>query len=200
MPSDRIGRYKFPHKMKLYIKNMVCSRCKMVVTTELIKVGLHPVNVVLGEAEILESEITAVKTQLLYNLQQLGFDLIDDKRSKTIEKIKTLIIDLVYNKNNQLTVNLSDYLSNELHTDYSTISNLFSEVESTTIEKYFINQKIERVKELLMYDELSLTEIAFQLNYSSTAHLSNQFKKITGFSPRYFKELKDKKRRQIDDL
>lgn len=179
---------------------MVCSRCKLVVKSELEKVGLHPVYIELGETEILETDITAVRTELVQHLQSLGFDLIDDKKSKIIEKIKILIIDLVHNKNNQININLSDYLSRELRIDYSTISNLFSEVEGTTIEKYYIHQKIERVKELLMYDELSLSEIAFQLNYSSTAHLSNQFKKITGFSPRYFKELKDKKRRQIEDL
>lgn len=179
---------------------MVCSRCKLVVKSELEKLGLHPVYIELGETEILETDITAVRTELVQHLQSLGFDLIDDKKSKIIEKIKILIIDLVHNKNNQININLSDYLSRELRIDYSTISNLFSEVEGTTIEKYYIHQKIERVKELLMYDELSLSEIAFQLNYSSTAHLSNQFKKITGFSPRYFKELKDKKRRQIEDL
>lgn len=179
---------------------MVCSRCRMVVKSELEKLGLHPVYVDLGEAEIEESDITVIKDSLLKNLHSLGFDLIDDKKSKTIEKMKNLIIDLVQNKNSQINVNLSDYLAKNLLQDYSTLSNLFSEVESTTIEKYFINQKIEKVKELLMYDEMTLNEIAYQLNYSSTAHLSNQFKKVTGFSPRYFKQLKDKKRRQIEDL
>lgn len=186
--------------MKLYIRNMVCGRCKMVVKSELEKLGLHPLSIELGEVEIKESSIDKIRAELLHNLQSLGFDLIDDKKSKTIEKIKNLIIDLVQNKNNQISTNLSDYLSEALRQDYSTLSNLFSEVESTTIEKYFINQKIEKVKELLMYDEMTLNEIAFLLNYSSVAHLSNQFKKITGFSPSYFKKLKDKKRRQIEDL
>lgn len=186
--------------MKLYIKNMVCSRCKMVVKSELEKLGLHTISVELGEVEVQESDIDSVKADLLHNLQSLGFDLIDDKKSKTIEKIKNLIIDVVQNKNNQLNINLSDYLSQQLTQDYSTLSNLFSEVEGITIEKYFINQKIEKVKELLMYDEMTLNEIAFLLNYSSTAHLSNQFKKNTGFSPSYFKQLKDKKRKQIEDL
>lgn len=179
---------------------MVCSRCKMVVKSELEKLGLHTLSVELGEVEILENNIDNIKSEVLRNLQSLGFDLMDDKKSKTIEKIKSLIIDLVQNKNNQITINLSDYLVQELLQDYSTLSNLFSEVEGITIEKYFIHQKIEKVKELLMYDEMTLNEIAHLLNYSSVAHLSNQFKKVTGFSPSYFKQLKDKKRRQIEDL
>lgn len=179
---------------------MVCSRCKMVVKTEFEKLGLPIISVELGEV-VLEKDISVnEKEVLLQNLRLLGFDLIDDKKSKTIDKIKTLIIDLVQNKNNDLKSNLSDYLSQELHQDYNTLSNLFSEVESTTIEKYFMNQKIEKVKELILYDELSLSEIAYSLNYSSVSHLSNQFKKITGFSPTYFKNLKSIKRRQIEDL
>lgn len=179
---------------------MVCSRCKMVVKYELAKLGLTPIVVDLGEVEIMESDIEFIKEDLLKTLHSLGFDLIDDKKSKTIEKIKNLIIDLVQHKNNEITTNLSDYLVGNLYQDYSTLSNLFSEVETTTIEKYFINQKIEKVKELLIYNELTLSEIAFQLNYSSIAHLSHQFKKVTGFSPSFFKQLKDKKRRQIEDL
>ncbi|QQR98769.1 MAG: helix-turn-helix transcriptional regulator [Sphingobacteriales bacterium] len=186
--------------MKLYIKNMVCSRCKMVVKSELEKLGLHPISVDLGEVDIQENNINHIKDDLSHQLRTLGFSLIDDKKSKTIEKIKNLIIDLVQNKNNQININLSDYLAQQLTQDYSTLSNLFSEVEGITIEKYFINQKIEKVKELLMYDEMTLNEIAFLLNYSSVAHLSNQFKKVTGFSPSYFKQLKDKKRKQIEDL
>jgi AraC-like DNA-binding protein len=186
--------------MKLYIRNMVCSRCKMAVKTELEKLHLHPVSIELGEVEIQENDIDAVKKGLLTNLQSLGFDLIDDKKSKTIEKIKGLVIDLVQNKNNGIDINLSGYLAHELMQDYSSLSNLFSEVEGITIEKYFILHKIEKVKELLMYNEMSLSEIAYHLHYSSVAHLSNQFKKVTGFSPSYFKQLKDKKRRQIEDL
>lgn len=186
--------------MKLYIKNMVCSRCKMVVKSELERLGLHPMLVELGEVDLQENSIDDVKPRLLHNLQSLGFDLIDDKKSKAIEKIKNLIIDLVQNKNNELHINLSSYLAQQLAQDYNTLSNLFSEVEGTTIEKYFILQKIEKVKELLMYDEMTLNEIAYTLNYSSVAYLSNQFKKITGFSPSYFKKLKDKKRQQIEDL
>lgn len=179
---------------------MVCSRCKMVVKAELENVGLHPVSVELGEAVIQETDIKNVIQDLQLNLESLGFSLMDDKKSKTIDKIKNLIIDIVQNRNNQIKTNLSDYLTEHLLQDYGSLSKLFSEVEGITIEKYFINQKIEKVKELLMYDEMTLNEIAILLNYSSVAHLSNQFKKVTGFSSSYFKQLKEKKRRQIEDL
>jgi AraC-like DNA-binding protein len=169
----------------------------MVVKSAFENIGIEPVSVELGEVELKNDIPEKQKDTLLKNLRSVGFDLIDDKKSKTIDKIKTLIIDLVQNKNNNLKSNLSDYISQELHQDYSTLSNLFSEVENTTIEKYFINQKIEKVKELIIYDELSLSEIAYSLNYSSVSHLSNQFKKITGFSPTYFKNLKYVKRKQI---
>jgi AraC-like DNA-binding protein len=179
---------------------MVCGRCKMVVKSELDKLGLQTIAVELGEVELQDNITDSQKELLLKNLQALGFDLIDDKKSKTIEKIKNLIVDLVHHKNNELKVNLSDYLVENLNQDYSTLSNLFSEIENTTIEKYFISQKIEKVKELLIYNELSLSEIADMLNYSNVAHLSNQFKKITGFTPTYFKQLKDKKRIQIENI
>lgn len=186
--------------MKLYIKNMVCSRCKMVVKSELEKLGLNLFSVELGEVETQAPITETQKIEIIKHLKPLGFELIDDKKSRVIEKIKNLIIDLVHKQNAELQTNLSDYLVSHLNQDYSTLSNLFSEVESTTIEKYYINQKIERVKELLMYDELNLSEIAFMLHYNTLAHLSNQFKKVTGFSPTYYKQLKDKKRRQIEDL
>jgi len=186
--------------MKLYIKNMVCSRCILVVKSKLLKLGLNPISVGLGEVELKENISKQQKEKLAKNLQLLGFELIDTKKSKTIERIKNLIIVLVHQKNNQLTTTLSNYLSKDLLQDYNTLSNLFSEVEGITIEQYFIAQKIEKVKELLMYNELSLSQIAFQLNYSSTAYLSNQFKKVTGFTPTYFKQLKDKKRKQIEAL
>ena len=172
----------------------------MVVKSEFEKLGLHTISVELGEVELQEALTENQKEIVLQNLQALGFDLIDDKKSKTIEKIKNLIVDLVHHKNNELKTNLSDYLAQNLNQDYNTLSNLFSEVENTTIEKYFISQKIEKVKELLIYNELSLSEIADILNYSNVAHLSNQFKKITGFTPTYFKQLKDKKRIQIENL
>ncbi|WP_241676583.1 helix-turn-helix domain-containing protein [Flavobacterium pectinovorum] len=172
----------------------------MVVKSEFEKLGLQTISVELGEVELQNPIADIQKEVLLKNLQALGFDFIDDKKSKAIEKIKTLIVDLVHHKNNDLKVNLSDYLVENLNQDYSTLSNLFSEIENTTIEKYFISQKIEKVKELLIYNELSLSEIADILNYSNVAHLSNQFKKVTGFTPTYFKQLKDKKRIQIENL
>lgn len=186
--------------MKLHIKNMVCSRCKIVVKSVFENMGINPVSVDLGEVELKNDLEESQKNELLKNLRAFGFDLIDDRKSKIIDKIKTLIIDLVQNKNNDLKTNLSEFLFQQLHQDYNTLSNLFSEVESITIEKYFINQKIEKVKELIIYDEMSLSEIAYSLNYSSVSHLSNQFKKVTGFSPTHFKNIKTIKRKQIEDL
>jgi AraC-like DNA-binding protein len=179
---------------------MVCRRCKIVVKSELEKLGLHPTTIKLGEIELQEDSIASVQKELFNNLLELGFEVIEDKKSITIEKIKKLIIELIHHHNNELRVNLSQYLSQHLRQDYNTLSHLFSELEHSTIEKYFIAQKIERVKELLLYNELTLSEIAYQLHYSSVAHLSNQFKKVTGYSPTYFKQLKDKNRTQIDDL
>ena len=186
--------------MKLYIRNMVCSRCKMVVRAELEKLGLDILSINLGEVEFSQPITALQKEAVAQQLKPFGFELIDDKKSRTIEKIKTLIVDLVQNRNNDLKTNLSEFLSGELHQDYNSLSNLFSEVENTTIEKYFISQKIEKVKELIVYDELSLSQIAYSLNYSSVSHLSNQFKKATGFSPTYFKNMKTIKRKQIEDI
>ena len=179
---------------------MVCRRCKMVVKSEFEKLGLQLLSIDLGEVETTTTITTTQKNEIAEQLKSFGFELIDDKKSKIIEKIKTLIIDLIYQKNSVLNVNLSEYISQNVFTDYASLSNLFSEVEGTTIEKYVILQKIERVKELLMYDEMSLSEIAFLLNYSSVSYLSNQFKKVTGLTPSHFKQLKYKKRRQIEDL
>jgi AraC-like DNA-binding protein len=179
---------------------MVCNRCKMVVSAEFEKLGYKPVSVELGEVEI-EQEMTGEDMQkLIAALQQHGFDLIDDRKSRLIERIKTLIVQLVHEKQNDLKINLSDYLSANLNHDYHYVSNLFSEVEGTTIEKYYIAQKIERVKELLVYDELSLSEIAHQLNYSSAAYLSNQFKKVTGLTPGHFKNIRSVKRKPLDEV
>jgi len=186
--------------MTIFIKNMVCNRCTMVVKSTIEKLGLHPVQVKLGEVEILETDISAVKELLTQKLQILGFDLLDDKKTKSIEKVKNLITDLVQNKDSNIEVTLSEYLSRELHQEYSSLSNLFSEVEGRTIEKYYILQKIEKVKELLVYDELSLSEISYKLNYSSIAYLSNQFKKVTGLTPSHFKKLKERKRNPLDNL
>lgn len=186
--------------MKLYIRNMVCNRCIMVVRSELEKAGFNPLHVGLGEVE-LEGELSDTeKVSLNKRLAALGFSLIDDKRSRIIEKIKNLITELVYQKNNDLRSNLSDYLSDALRADYSSLSNLFAQIENTTIEHYYIAQKIERVKELLVYDELSLSEIADMLHYSSVSHVSKQFKQVTGLTPTHYKQLKENKRRPLDEL
>ena len=179
---------------------MVCSRCKIVVKDELIKFGLHPVNVELGEVIISEEINETQKKQLNQVMLSFGFVLIDDKKSKMIEKIKNAIIELVRYSEEQLKTNLSEHITSQLNHDYNYLSNLFSEVEGTTIEQYFIAQKIERVKELLVYDEFSLSEIAVQMNYSSVSHLSKQFKKVTGFTPTYYKQLKERKRTPIEEL
>lgn len=186
--------------MKIHIKNMVCNRCIMVVRNELEKLGYHPSGLTLGEVE-LDKEINDNEKRIInHHLQSFGFEVIDDKKSRLIGQIKSLIIDLVHYQNSELRSNLSDVLSSKLNHDYTYLSNLFSEVEGTTIEKYFIAQKIEKVKELLVYDELSLSEISFQLNYSSVAHLSNQFKKITGLTPSHFKNIKADKRKPLDKV
>jgi YesN/AraC family two-component response regulator len=186
--------------MKLNIKNMVCRRCKMMVKSELENLGLHPISVELGEIEIQEECIDTLKDELIQKLYPLGLELIDDKQSIIIDKIKTLIVDSVHHSEEPLKTNLSDYISDQLHFNYHYLSNLFTEVHGTTIEHYLIAQKIERVKELLVYDELSLTEMAFHLNYSSVAHLSKQFKKVTGLTATHFKQLKIQKRKAIDEL
>lgn len=179
---------------------MVCSRCKMVVKEILEELGLHPVHMELGVIELEEVDLSQVLDQLKTALQAVGFDLLDDKKTKSIEKVKNAITNLVHYQDNRLDKNLSEYLAGELHQDYSALSNLFSEVEGITIEKYYILQKIEKVKELLVYDELTLSEIAFQLNYSSVAYLSNQFKKVTGLTPSHFKKIGAIKRRPLEDL
>ncbi len=186
--------------MRLYIKNMVCSRCRMAVQAELEKAGLHPLTVELGEVEIGSEPSAGELHRLDAALRKLGFELIDDKKSRIIEKIKNCIVQLVHHSDAHTDMNLSDYIAGQLHYEYTYLSNLFSEVEGTTIEKYFILQKIEKVKELLVYDELSLSEIADQLGYSSVAYLSSQFKKVTGLTPTYYKSLKDHKRKNIEDL
>jgi AraC-like DNA-binding protein len=172
----------------------------MVVKSELEKLGLHYIMVELGEAEIME-EIT--KTQIKHldsNLRRAGLELMDDNKTILVEKIKTTIIELIHYNDKQLKINLSDHLSLKLNHNYTYLSNLFSEVKGTTIEKYYLSHKIERVKELLIYDELNLTEIAFKMHYSSVAHLSNQFKKMTGLTPSHFKNLKHKRRNVLGNV
>jgi AraC-like DNA-binding protein len=179
---------------------MVCDRCIMVVRNELEKLGVDVQEIKLGEVST-AGQITATEKQAIGKvLNGLGFELIDDKKSLLIEKIKNVIIDLVHHRENDARQNLSEILSRELHHDYNYLSGLFSEVEGTTIEKYFIAQRIEKVKELLVYDELSLSEIAFRLNYSSVAYLSNQFKKVTGLTPSHFKQIKEDKRKPLDKV
>lgn len=179
---------------------MVCNRCIMAVKNELEKFGHQPLNITLGEV-LLSNEITDNEKEIFgQQLKVLGFEIIDDKKSQIVGQIKSSIIEIVHHQNGDLKSNLSDYLSNRLHHDYTYLSNLFSEIEGTTIEKYYIIQKIEKVKELLVYDELSLSEIAAKMNYSSVAYLSNQFKKVTGLTPTYFKNIKESKRRPLDEL
>lgn len=179
---------------------MVCGRCEMAVTEEFVKMGLSIIKMQLGEVEI-ANNLNESQIQLMSkNLNLLGFELLNDKVNNTVERIKNLIFDLVHNKRDHLKSNLSSYLSAELRQDYSTLSKLFSEKEGVTIEHYFIAQKIDLAKELLIYSEMTLSEIAIQLNYSNVAHLSNQFKKTTGFTSSHFKQLKVKKKKQIGEL
>lgn len=186
--------------MKIYVKNMVCNRCIMVVRQEFEKQGLQPASISLGEVELSEAPSTSTIERLEHNLNELGFEILDDSKKRIIEKIKQIIIEQVHYNKGDDRFNLSQVLSTSLHKDYSYLSNLFSEVEGITIEKFLIHQKIERAKELLVYDELSLTEIAFQLGYSSVAHLSSQFKKITGLTPSYFKQRGNQTRKPIDNI
>ncbi len=186
--------------MKLYIKNMVCIRCKMVVKSELEKLGLHYTTVELGEAVLREDISKEQIDQLDLALRRSGLELMDDRKSILVEKIKAIIIELVHYTDEQIKVNLSDYLSDKLNHDYTYLANLFSEVKGTTIEKFYLAHKIEKVKELLVYDELNLTEIAWKMHYSSVAHLSNQFKKMTGLTPSHFKNLKHKRRRTLGNV
>jgi len=179
---------------------MVCGRCEMAVKNELDKLKISFSEIQLGEVTLDRNLEPTEKIKLSDNLQNLGFELIDDKISQTIERIKNLIVTLVHYQDANLKMNLSSHLAADLQQDYSALSNLFSENEGMTIEHYFIAQKIERVKELLLYNELTLSEIAYQLHYSTVAHLSNQFKKNTGLTPTQFKQSNDVKRKQIDSV
>jgi AraC-like DNA-binding protein len=172
----------------------------MVVKSELEKLGLHDISVDLGEAEIKENISPEQLNKFSEGLKKSGLELMDDKKSILVEKIKNIIIEQVHYTDEQIKTNLSDFLSEKLNYDYTYLANLFSEVKGTTIEKFYLSHKIERVKELLVYDELNLTEIADKLHYSSVAHLSNQFKKITGLTPSHFKKLKHKRRNTLEDV
>ena len=179
---------------------MVCIRCKMVVKSELDKLGLHYNRVELGEVEIMEDISTEKMQHLNVALQKTGLELLDDHKTIMVEKIKSIIIEMVHYNDEQIKINLSDYLSEKLNHNYTYLSNLFSEVKGTTIEKFYLSHKIEKVKELLVYDELNLTEIAYKMHYSSVSHLSNQFKKMTGLTPSHFKNLKNKRRKTLGNM
>ena len=181
--------------MKIYIKYMVSRRCKILVQDELLKLGLHYGAVELGEVEVKGPVTAAQRDQLKAALLKSGLELMDDKRAILIEKIKNIIVQIVHYTDEGLKTKNSDFISEKLDLDYTYLANLFSETTGITIEHYIIAQKIERVKELLLYDELTLTQIANDLGYSSVSHLSNQFKKATGLTPTYFKQIKQYKRR-----
>jgi AraC-like DNA-binding protein len=179
---------------------MVSNRCKMAVKEELKKLGLHFIVVDLGEVEIMETISIYQREQLKLGLLDSGLELMDDKRAMLIEKIKNVIIEMVHYADENIKINFSDYLHEKLNHDYTYMSNLFSEVQGTTIEQFIISHKTERIKELIIYGELNITEIAWKMGYSSVAHLSSQFKKVTGLSPTHFKKLKDKRRSPIEEI
>lgn len=179
---------------------MVSIRCKMVVREVLKKMNLRYILVDLGTVEVME-DLTTVQRQVLKGaLLQLGLELMDDKKTVLIEKIKNVIIDMVHYSEEMTKLKYSDYISQKLGQDYTYMSKLFSEAKGITIEQFIIAHKIERVKELILYDELNLTQISYRLNYSSVAHLSKQFKKVTGLTPSFFKQLKDKKRISLENV
>lgn len=171
----------------------------MLVKEELRKLGLHFI-VDMGEADIMEDITAEQRNQIREALLPSGLELMDDKKAILIEKIKAVIIEMVHYSDELPKINFSDFLSEKLNHDYKYMANLFSDVEGTTIEKFIISHKIERAKELIIYDEVNLTEIAYMLHYSSVAHFSNQFKKVTGLTPSHFKQLKDKRRNPIEDV
>lgn len=185
---------------RIHIKNMVCPRCIMAVRQILDKLEIPYLSVELGEAWLKQPLKDQQKAALRSELESIGFELLEDQRQQLVEQIKRSIIELVHQENNELKINLSDFLAEQCHHDYSFLSKLFSEVCGITIEKYFIHQKIERVKELLAYNELSLSEIALLLNYSSTAHLSAQFKSVTGMTPTQFKQQESGMRKPLDQI
>jgi AraC-like DNA-binding protein len=179
---------------------MVSTRCKMVVKEELKKLGLHFIIVDLGVVDIMENITDKQREQIRFALNKSGLELMDDRKALLIEKIKNVIIEKIYSEEVLPRINFSDYLSKRLNQSYSYMAGLFTEMQGTTIEKFIISHKIERVKELIVYDELDLTEIAWKLYYSSVAHLSNQFKKTTGLTPTHFKKLNNKKRELIEEV
>jgi AraC-like DNA-binding protein len=179
---------------------MVSNRCKMAVKEALRDLGLHYVVVDLGEVDIMENLTGEQRSRLSALLHESGLELMDDRKSVLIEKIKNAIVEMVHHTDENIKTNFSEFLSKKLNHDYTYLANLFSEVQGTTIEQFIISHKIERIKELIIYDELNISEIAWKLNYSSVAHLSNQFKKVTGLSPSHFRNLKEKRRTPIEEI
>lgn len=179
---------------------MVSTRCKMAVKEELKKLGLHFMVVDLGEVEIMENISAEIREELKAALLVSGLELMDDKKAVLIERINNVVTEMIHYSDEIPKMNYSDYISEKLNYDYTYLSNLFSEIKGITLQQFIINHKIERVKELLLYDEMNLTEISYKLHYSSVAHLSNQFKKVTGLSPSQFKQLKNKGRNPIEDI
>ncbi|MBR1774318.1 MAG: helix-turn-helix transcriptional regulator [Bacteroidales bacterium] len=184
----------------LYIKNMVCPRCVAAVDNFLKSNNFNVLSVELGKA-VIDKEINSKEKDIIAKgLTDLGFELLDDRKTKTVERIKNAVVEFVHYQEDNLNQNLSDYIVSKLHSDYSSLSKMFSEQENITIEKYFIAQKTEKVKELLSYGELTLNEIAFKLNYSSAAYLSAQFKQVTGMTPSQYKASKSKDRKFLDSI
>lgn len=184
----------------IYIKNMVCPRCISAVSNILKQLEISYASIKLGEVKLMSTLNTNTKKELSEALQNSGFNLIDDRKSQLIEQMKTLVVNKIHHSSSELNIKWADYVSDNIHLDYKYLSSLFSSVESITFEQYIINQKIERVKELIVYDELTLSEIAFKMNYSSVAYLSNQFKKVTGMTPSQFKKAIDKNRKFLDEI
>jgi AraC-like DNA-binding protein len=186
--------------MKIFVKYMVSNRCKMAVKAALKELGLHFIVVDLGEVEIMETLNPAQRLALHQALQESGLELMDDRRAVLIERINNVITEMIHHTEEMPKVNYSEYISQKLGYDYTYLSNVFSEVKGITIQQFVILHKIERVKELLLYEELNLTEISYRMHYSSVAHLSNQFKKVTGLTPSQFKQLKDRGRTPIEEI
>lgn len=186
--------------MKLYVRNMACLSCKVVVQEALEEMEIQLVKVELGEIETKEDLSNAEKQKLNDIIKKVGLELLETKQGAIIEKIRQVVIDYVYHTEEKIITNFSDYISKKLNYSYTYLANLFSEVEVNTIEQYVIAMKIERIKELIMFEELTLTEISYKLHYSSVSHLSTQFKKVTGLTPTHFKQLKKKRRIAIQNL
>lgn len=186
--------------MKIYIKNMACLSCKVVVKEALEELKIEPIKVELGEIETRKELTDAEKEKLNNKIRKVGLEILEGKQAAIIEKIRKVVVDYVYHTEEKIITNFSDYLSKKLNYNYTYLANLFSEVEVSTIEQYVIAMKVERIKELIMFEDMTLTEISYKLHYSSVAHLSAQFKKVTGLTPTHFKRLKNKRRIAIQNL